>query len=109
MCFEDLYQLHLAAVPDPVSKSTLRRAFKQNWHAVLKYRRLGQHARCTKCSLLSEQRMQATSPEEKFAVAKAHHDHINKIKADRLVATRGAMASEEAARAPRADGWGSTA
>lgn len=105
MNWVDVHTLHQATCDgDPMSVSTLRRAYDKSWSQVLKFRNIGQHARCTTCSRLSQQRKDAVTEEEHTAVVEAHAIHANKVKADRAVGTRTDMLSVEAAKHPSRDG-----
>lgn len=59
MTWEDVYSLHAGTAPEPVSMSTIRRAYEKFWRPVVKFRGLTQHARCATCARLSAQRKKA--------------------------------------------------
>ena len=83
MTWADFYSLHDGMAAEPVSHTTLRRAYDKWWSGILKFRVMGQHARCATCARLAAMRKKATSPEEKQAAAESHAAHAEKIKADR--------------------------
>ena len=68
------------------------------------FRSIGQGKRCKECARLDEERLQATSEEEKAQVIAAKQFHIEAVQADRAVNTRGNSISEIHASKPSPDG-----
>lgn len=105
-CFEDLWlQYETSTVPEQrVSKSTLYKVWKQNWERVLRFRNVGQGKRCKVCARLDEERVQATTDEERMQIGRRKQEHIDEILADRAVTGRSISISEHDARKPNEDG-----
>jgi len=98
-CFEDLYCLYTAEHDDHqrVSKSTLYKAWAERWKKFIRFRNIGQGKRCKLCAQIDEERLNATTVDEKQAVAQLKHEQIKKIKADREVSlTTNYMAEKDA-------------
>ena len=105
-CFEDLW-LQYEASTEPelrVSKSTLYKVWKQNWERVLRFRNVGQGKRCKVCARLDEERVQATTDEERMQIGRSKQEHIDEILADRAVTGRSIHIAEQDARKPNEDG-----
>ena len=105
-CFEDLFSMHQASQGDSaVSKSTLNACWNQRWKRFLDFRNIGQGKRCRKCAKLDEERLQAVTADEKHQLAMAKQAHIEEVKADRQVSTRGTHIAERDAANPTSDGY----
>ena len=104
--FEDLWMLYCNQPDrDKVSKSTLHKAW-WNWRRFMPFRNIGQGKRCKLCAVLSEERAQATSEEERQEVARKKGLHVEEVKADRAVNVRGNKISQADALHPSGDGIG---
>ena len=103
--FEGILQLHVQEpLEDQVSRSTLLRSWEDHWQAYMPFRKLGQGKRCKDCPAVEQERLNATTPEERAEVAAAKKTHLDQVEADRLVNTRGNHMSERDARTPTMDG-----
>ena len=68
------------------------------------FRRVGQGKRCKACVKIDEERLQATTAQERAAVAQEKNNHIKAIMADRTVSGRTTRAAEAHAQVPSVDG-----
>ena len=98
-----LYQLS-TTIADQVSRSTFLAVWHERWERFLKFRNEGQGKRCKICARLDEERLQATTVEEKARCSREKKKHIDQVKADREVHMRGCRLSEDAAENPSVDG-----
>jgi hypothetical protein len=107
-CFEDLWMMHevMEKVEDQVSKSTLRRVWCDRWKKFLPFRNVGQGKRCRVCAKIDQERVQATTTDERAAVAQEKKDHIRNVMADRVVSVRANRTAEQDAKQPTCDGIG---
>lgn len=105
-CFEDLWLAYQAQtdVANQVSKSTLLKVWHARWSKYLPFRNIGQGKRCRVCAVIDEERVQATSPDERAQVLKNKITHIQEISADRDVSVRGNRVAERDASQPSVDG-----
>ena len=106
--FEDLWQMHQASTEaqNQVSKSTLLRVWNDRWKHVLIFRNEGQGKRCKICAKLDEQRLQATTEEERANLAEEKNRHIKEIMMDREINMRINRIAEHDAENPTVDGLG---
>ena len=104
-CFEDLFLQHqIEEGADATSKSTLLKVWNERWKKHLKFRNIGQGKRCRVCARLDEERLQATSQEERLAVGERKLEHVNMVMADREVSVRSNMMAERDAKCWSPDG-----
>ena len=87
-----------------MSRTTLFKVLKNRWATFLKFRDIGQGKRCNTCAALDEERLQATSQEEKDEINKSKHWHIEEIKATRIISMRGNTLATKDAKHPSMDG-----
>ena len=107
--FEQLWQQYCfdpAVQPHNVSKSTFKKAWAKRWKQFLCFRHDFQQKRCKECARLDEERIQATTWEEKCRVAREKQAHIDCVMADRQVGVRGNHISEIDASRANGDGMG---
>ena len=83
-----------------MSKTTLHRVWTERWRKLLPFRDVGQGKRCKVCAKIDEERRQATTAEERAAVAQEKKNHIKAIMADRAVSVRTNRAAEEHSKVP---------
>lgn len=106
-CVEDLYlQYEMEEGVFAVSRSTFLKVWNSQWKRYIKFRNVGQGKRCRICARLDEERLQATTHEEKLAIVQKKKDHIGQIMADREVSVRCSHMSEKAAQEKSMDGMG---
>lgn len=70
------------------SRATFLREFNGRWSGVLKFRHVGQHARCTTCTKLGKLRQLARTNDEKAVVRAQHQAHVQGVLEDRRVYSR---------------------
>ena len=106
--FVSLWELYEAQVPksDQVSKSTFYNVWSLSWSKYMKFRNVGQGKRCRVCAALDEQRIKASSTEERVEIIQQKIAHVEQVKADRMVNTRGNSQSEHDSSSPSPDGSG---
>ena len=103
--FEDIVLLHeIQCGADAVSPSTLRRCWHDRWCSYLPIRNIGQGKRCKICAELSEERVQATTPEEQALVRERAQFHIDSVMADRNHSVRCNHIAERDAKVVSRDG-----
>ena len=80
-------------------RTTFYKVFKSHWSKALKFRHLGQHARCSTCAKLGEMRLLANTREAKEHVQTMYDEHVTSVFKDRAT-----MANLERLSAERAHG-----
>ena len=80
------------------SLSTFRKVWRASWCKLIRIRGDSQHARCNVCSRLSRLRQLAETPSEKNQIQEDHHDHMQKIFADRTIDYRQSKLAEASCR-----------
>ena len=87
----------------PVSRSCFLKRYNSVWAKVLVFRNVGQGKRCKDCARLDQLWAEAVDLDEKDNIIAEKKAHIEAVKADRLVNTRGNAMSEHDARHPSGD------
>ena len=103
--FEDLWMMH-QGTGGGVGRSTLYRVWKERWARFLPFRNVGQGKRCKVCARISEERVRATTLQEKADIIDEKSAHVQEVMADRNVSSRGARMAERDAQSPTPDGQG---
>ena len=67
------------------------------------FRHAGQGKRCKACAKIDEERLQATTAQERAAVAHEKKNHSKAIMADRAISVRTNRAAEEHSKVPSVD------
>lgn len=79
-----LYEVYRQQDKDASSCRTFYRVF-QEWEGRLRFRRVGQHAKCTTCTKYLKAWQDATSKLEKASISAEHVHHLRRVFADRRV------------------------
>ena len=90
---------------ESVSRNTLRSVWRSRWSKYIQFRSFGHGKRCDACARLDAQRTAATDPEEQLEIATLKQQHVDAVKADRLVSVRQNTITEQHAQHPTTDGF----
>ena len=80
-------------------RTTFYEVFKSHWSKALKFRHLGQHARCSTCAKLGEMRLLANTREAKEHVQTMYDEHVTSVFKDRATMANLERLSAESTRA----------